>query len=590
MKYILGINLPMKSKCHESGVALIDLDGNIIFAANEERFSRNKLDGDFPELSIRKMFEYTGVNKDDIIYVAVPTLPRGLKAWRFAEFVFRERFLHLFRLKTYAVLSKILIREKSDKPYSDESGGFKIRYFWKDFIKTNFPNAQIRYVEHHVAHAAGAYFCSPWQRALFMTSDGAGNILTSLVGLAENGRLKVVAKTFLPHSLGSFWGSITKVCGFKSGTRHGGKVTGLAASGNPAKLIDKMRQAVWAEGLKIKSAPELFFDDSKLLPNWDSYEPERIKKLIGEVSREDVAAAAQQRLEEVVVEIVKNLRKKINCDKIVLAGGVFANVLLNQKILALDGIADIFVFPAMSDGGIALGSALLALSGLKGRTGSRLLPKRIADVYLGPRYSDEEIELAFKNHGLKYSKMETPAKAVAGLIYNNKIVALYQGRMEYGPRALGNRSIIYAPIDPTVNDWLNKKLNRSEFMPFAPVTMLEHIKACYIGIADDPVAARFMTVTYHCTDEMKAKAPACVHLDGTARPQVIERATNPYYYDIISEYHKLSGIPTLINTSFNMHEEPIVGSPEDAIRAFLDSGIDYLVMENYLCSFAENRK
>ena len=590
MKYILGINLPLKSKCHESGVALIDLDGNILFAANEERFSRNKLDGDFPERSIKKMFEYTGIAKEDIIYVAVPTLSRARKALRFAEFIFRERLSHLFRLKTYAVLSKILIREKSDKPYSDESGGFKIRYFWKDFIKTNFPNAQIKYVEHHVAHAAGAYFCSPWERALFATSDGAGNILTSLVGLAENGRLKAVAKTFLPHSMGSFWGSITKVCGFKSGTRHGGKVTGLAASGNPAKLIDKMRQAVWAEGLKIKTVPELFFDNSKLLPNWDSYEPERIKKLIGEATREEVAAAAQQRLEEVVVEIVKNLRKKIDCDKIVLAGGVFANVLLNQKILALDGISDIFVFPAMSDGGIALGSAFLTLSKMKERAGSRLLPKRIANVYLGPHYTNQEIETALEKQGLKYSKMETPAKTVAGLVHGNKVVALYQGRMEYGPRALGNRSIIYAPIDPTVNDWLNKKLNRSEFMPFAPVTMIEHVKNCYLGIAADPVAARFMTVTYHCTEAMKTKAPACVHLDGTARPQVIDRATNPYYYDIINEYYKLSGIPTLINTSFNMHEEPIVASPEDAIRAFLDSGIDYLVLENYLCGFAENQK
>jgi len=161
--------------------------------------------------------------------------------------------------------------------------------------------------------------------------------------------------------------------------------------------------------------------------------------------------------------------------------------------------------------------------------------------------------------------------------------------MEYGPRALGNRSIIYAPIDPTVNQWLNKKLNRSEFMPFAPVTMIEHIKENYIDIVADPIAAKFMTITYQCSDRMKRQAPACVHLDGTARPQVIKREDNPVYYDIINEYYKLSGIPSLINTSFNMHEEPIVASPTDAIRAFLDSGIDYLVMEDYLANFEDNR-
>jgi carbamoyltransferase len=389
--------------------------------------------------------------------------------------------------------------------------------------------------------------------------------------------------------LGTFWGSITKVCGFKSGTRHGGKVTGLAASGNPDKLIDKFRHVIRCDGMRIKAKSEFFFDPKTLIPDWGSYEPELMKKYIGEATREDVAAAAQKRLEEVVVEMVKNALKVIKCDKIVLAGGVFANVLLNQKILAIDGIDDIFIFPAMSDGGLTLGSAFYQLAEVKNKNNDKFLPKAIGNVYFGPNYTNAEIETALAELNLKYTKMTNPAKELAKLIYDNKIIALFTGRMEYGPRALGNRSIIYAPIDPTANDWLNKRLNRSEFMPFAPVTMIENIKENYIGIVDNPLAAKYMTITYHCTDKMNKDAPACVHIDGTARPQVITRGDNPYYYDIIDEYYKLSGIPTLINTSFNMHEEPIVASPKDAIRAFLDAGLDYLVMEDYLVSYEENK-
>ena len=185
--------------------------------------------------------------------------------------------------------------------------------------------------------------------------------------------------------------------------------------------------------------------------------------------------------------------------------------------------------------------------------------------------------------------MEDAAKTLAKYIHSKKIVAFYQGRMEYGPRALGNRSILYSPVDPAVNDWLNERLNRSEFMPFAPVTMREHVKDCYVDIVDDPVAAKYMTITYQCTDKMKSAAPACVHIDGTARPQVVFRQDNPRYYDIISEYYKLSGIPTIINTSFNMHEEPIVCTPEDALRAFLDARLDFLALGDFLLSYEENK-
>lgn len=631
-KYILGINLPLKSRCHEAGVALIDLDGNILYAANEERFSRKKLDGDFPELSISNMLEFTGISREDIIFAAIPSLAKHKKKYRFLEFLLKERLTHLFKPTTYKSIYKLFAAEKNAAQVKgqNQKKEFVMRYYWRDFLQDSFPKARIVEVDHHLAHAAGAYFTSPWDDALIVTCDGAGNLLSSIIAKGKKDKIKIIDKSFVPHSLGSFWGSVTKVCGFQSGTRHGGKVTGLAASGDASKHIDKIRQVIWADGMKIKIREDLFFDSSKLIPDWNSYMPEKLKEYLDNPTREDLAAAAQLRLEEVMTEIVKNANKKTTFSKVVLAGGVFANVLLNQKILELPFVEDIYVFPAMSDGGLALGSALQFLADLyrvnynsailtppleKGAGGildgnndrtftkTLFLPRPLKSVYLGPSYTDEAIEKALAENNIKYRKMTAPAQEVAELIHKDKVIALYQNRMEYGPRALGSRSIIYAPKDPEVNNWLNKKLNRSEFMPFAPVTLKEHIKENYflrchsrgggnpvrIEIPENPLAAKYMTVTYHCTDKMKKDAPACVHLDGTARPQVISREQNPYYYDIISEYYKLSNIPTVINTSFNMHEEPIVCSPQDAIRAFLDSGLDYLVMENYLCSWEENQ-
>src|SRR3989338_1277548 len=586
-QYILGINLPLQARCHESGVALIDMDGNVLFAVNEERLSHKKLDGDFPVLSIKSLFEYAGVEPEEIKYVAVPTLNLWQKALRFAEFMWRERRARIFSLSTYRTICRTLFGGKKPKDYKlnvdQEQETFTLIYFWRDFLKDNFPQAKTVLVDHHLSHAAGAYFTSPWPDALVITADGAGNLLSSIVATGSNGKIKILDKTFLPHSPGSFWGSITKACGFLSGTRHGGKVTGLAAAGDPAKLIDKMREAIWVGDLRFKVREDLFFDSRKLVPSWGSYEPARMKAHLGEASREDIAAAAQQRLDEVITEVVRNARKQVKFDKVVLAGGVFANVLTNQKVLELPGVSDVYVFPAMSDGGLALGAALYALSRQK-----QLLPKPLKTAYLGPDYSGVQIENYLTKIGAHYTKMTEAAKQVASLINDNKVVALYQGRMEYGPRALGNRSILYAPKDPAVNDWLNKRLRRSEFMPFAPVTLLEKIQECYVGITSDPVAAKYMTITYQCTPSMKQSAPACVHLDGKARPQTIKREDNPCYYDILAEYHKLSGIPTIINTSYNMHEEPIVCTPEDAVRAFADSGIDYLVMENYLLAISEN--
>ncbi len=584
MRYLVGLNLPMKSRCHESGVALIDENGEILFAMNEERLSRKKLDGDFPTRSIAAMFKHGGIDPKDVSHVAVPAIGGVKRYARFAEFLWRERLLWLYDPRNWPTLFKIFVGEKNAKKVvGQEQGSFVMQYYWRDFIKERFPNAAIVQVDHHTAHAAGAYYTSPWAEALIVTIDGAGNLLSSIIAEGKAGAIKIVDKTFIPHSLGSFWGSVTKVCGFASGTRHGGKVTGLAALGKPHKLIDAFRKVIWARGMRVQMQESAFFSQ-KLIPDWGAYEPERLRAIVGDASREDIAAAAQMRLEEVACEVVKNARKVVPHSKLVCAGGVFGNVRMNQKLLELAEVDDIYIFPAMSDGGLALGAALYTLAGQK-----KLMPQALKTPYLGPGYSDAETEQYLKEKGAVYTKEDNLPKKLAELLAADKVLALSHGRMEYGPRALGNRTMMYAAKDPKVNDWLNKRLNRSEFMPFAPVTLKEHIQDMYVGIAANPVAATYMTVTYECTDRMKQESPACVHVDGSARPQVIAREQNPFYYDVLNEYFKLTGIPTLINTSFNMHEEPIVCSPEDALRAFLASGVDYLVLGSFLLSFEENK-
>jgi len=215
---------------------------------------------------------------------------------------------------------------------------------------------------------------------------------------------------------------------------------------------------------------------------------------------------------------------------------------------------------------------------------------QLTDVYLGPEYTDAEIEQALDSSGLEYSRIEDIEPRIADLVAENKVVARFNGRMEYGPRALGNRSILYQAIDPAVNQWLNTRLGRTEFMPFAPATLYEDRDRCYQGMDGAEFTSQFMTITFDCTPWMREHCPAAVHVDGTARPQLVTRDSNPSFHQILSEYKRLTGLPSLINTSFNMHEEPIVCSPQDAIRSFVQGRLDYLAMGDYLIASPEQQK
>jgi len=265
---------------------------------------------------------------------------------------------------------------------------------------------------------------------------------------------------------------------------------------------------------------------------------------------------------------------------VALSGGIFGNVLINQKVHELDVVDHCFVHPGMSDCGMGIGAALAVFYDREPRPKENT---RCLDVvYLGPEYTEDEIKAALDATDVDYLRTDAIEEDVARLLAEGAVVARFDGRMEYGPRALGNRSILYQPNDPTVNDWLNEALKRTEFMPFAPAVLAEEAHRCFLNVEKAERTARFMTITFDCTDWMKQNCAGVVHIDGTARPQLVREQDNPSYYQIIKEYAAITGLPVIINTSFNLHEEPIVCSPEDAVRAFQLGHLDYLAIGRFL--------
>jgi carbamoyltransferase len=349
--------------------------------------------------------------------------------------------------------------------------------------------------------------------------------------------------------------------GFKP-SRHEGKIVGLAAYGDPRILVDIILGRFCQE-------PGLF----RILESNNIYFSRYLSTLFPKI---DVAAAYQRTLEIIATNYISHYIRRTGIDSIVLGGGVIANVKLNQRIYEIPGVKRIFVYPNMGDGGCGTGAAFLASrDSLKDR-------EAYNSVYFGPRYSTDLIRRELRAVGLHFNYLELIEPKIAQLIHEGRVVARFNDRMEYGPRALGNRSILYRASEPEVNQWLNQRLGRTEFMPFAPVTLYEERHRCYHHIDGAEYAAQFMTITFDCTDFMKQTCPAAVHVDGTARPQLIRQETNPSLYRILREYYQLSGIPSVINTSFNMHEEPIVNTPRDAVRAFLQGNLDYLAIGNFL--------
>ncbi|MEE2753844.1 MAG: carbamoyltransferase C-terminal domain-containing protein, partial [Candidatus Latescibacterota bacterium] len=369
------------------------------------------------------------------------------------------------------------------------------------------------------------------------------------------------------HTPGAYYGFVTAWAGFTPG-KHEGKITGLAAHGNPNLVLPYLRDRIDYSEAKFS-----FVNNGM----WASAEYEYLCPIFDRFSKEDVSAAIQEHLEDLAVRYVQQAVDKTGLGRIVLSGGIFANVKLNQRIREIRNVEDVYVHPNMGDGGLAVGSALASVADR-----SPISLEWIPNVYFGTDHEKTEIEEALRATDRSFHKSENVEHETARYLAEGYVVARSSGRMEYGPRALGNRSILYQATDTTVNKWLNERLNRTEFMPFAPAILRSHAEDHYRGYDPSHRAAEFMTITYEATDRCKSEAPAVVHVDGTARPQVVDEMTNPGFHTLLTEYKRLTGYPQVINTSFNMHEEPIVRTAEDAVRAFESSQLDVLALGDYI--------
>ena len=562
---ILGIN-----DSHDSGAAIIK-DGKIVAAINEERLNRIKLPWGFPTLSIKEVFKVSKINPNDVDAIAVAAkyskfMPRSYPTDEATLLMGSERKLvskvspYLgFILKTglWTKIQRFILASQTKERREKLRELLKKEYGFK---------CPIYFVDHHLSHAASAYYTCGKDNSLIITLDAQGDGLSGTVSMGRNGKIEILHEIGSYNSIAKYYAYVTKICGFKPG-RHEGKITGLAAYGKPIYLDVFNRFIHYHNGTIIN------YSGSK-----HESAVKKILNAIGGFKREDLAASIQEHVEMNVVKFIKYWMRKTNLRNVILAGGLFSNVKINQKIHEIKHLDYIFIHPNMGDGGLGTGAALQLYAE---KVGYEKIPS-INNVYFGPSYNDKEIEEELKKHKLKYKKSKSIQKEIARLIAKSKIVARFNGKMEYGPRALGNRSILYQATDKSVNDWLNKQLKRTEFMPFAPVTLAEDADECYENIEKAEVAALFMVITFNCKELMQERCPAIVHLDNTARPQLITRKINESYYKILKEYKKLTGLPTIVNTSFNMHEEPIVCTPEDAIRSFKQGHLDYLAIGNYL--------
>ena len=566
---------------HDASACLF-VDEKLVAAISEERLSRIKCDGyAIPQRAIDSVLECAGLKRKDIDRIAMThgNYPEHLVV---RETLVKEcerklsRLIRSIKGDTRTRLSHTgnVLGALSRKNMSFD-GHFRTRRFLSEQGFRSDANAI--FYRHHDTHAAAAAYYSGFQNAAVVTMDGSGDGYEyHTASRWSNGKLRqdIYADT-RGVSPGSFYAAITELLGFLP-LRHEGKILGLAAHGDPEVLSEQMSLAlrVASDGLHLDS-------DFASQPNGALRREEYLEKICRGQSRENVAAAAQMVFEKAIVAVIRNYMRQCGETNLALNGGVFANVKLNQKLAALPEVDSVFIFPGMSDTGNSVGAALLDLNLSRADFFSSPHPT-LEDVYWGPSFSDAELASLLHKKNLPFEQLteDELIERAATAIHAGRIVGWLQGRMEFGPRALGNRSMLAAPTDASINKSLNDRLGRTEFMPFAPSALVEHADQLFPDLAKCAHSAEFMTITSRVAPEWHSRIPAVVHVDGTARPQVVKYQKNKKYHRLISKYYELSGIPLLLNTSFNVHEEPIVCAPDDAIRAWQDKRIDDLAMGN----------
>lgn len=553
--YILGI-------CNdETASACLMKDGRIVAAASEERFSRIKMDSSFPNESIKFCLDFAGIAITDIEAIAY--------AWHkgFSTDLLENYLNRLADLQNDDLSLSILKERIYWELHRDSSK----RLEFDDWIAQNIDvrRTQVMDFYHHEAHAASASFLSPFNSGIVLTADGRGDFESTTIWrfdrLSEKPLTKIYSATSA-DSLGYFYGRITGLLGYRP-MRHEGKITGLAAFGNPKEALQLCKKMIDVVDGKIISNLGPFY-----VPFFQPYDPILIDA-ISKFPPESLAAAAQLHLETMLSRLLEHYLVQFSEPKVNLmcAGGVFGNVRVTQRLKELPRINSAFVQPQMGDGGLCLGAASLANERLS-RWNSSTEPKTksLNSMFLGPNPKFPE-STNFRVPTNIFLENQAP-DIMARSLNANKVIGLIQGRMEFGPRALCNRSILYKTSDTSINDWLNKRMRRTEFMPFAPVIRREKAREIIKNYKEDDKTLDFMTSTVEVTEKFKKLCPAVVHVDNTARPQLVSVDSHPFIWKVLQSWENLTGELSLVNTSFNAHEEPIISSVAEGIAA-LDQGI-----------------
>ena len=564
--YSLGISCYY----HDSAAAILK-DGYVVAAVEEERFSRKKFDDGFPRMAIDWCLKEAGITAEQINSVAFYDKP-VLKFERLLD-----NYIAVAPRGLYSFLNVI-------------PKWIHKRLWIKEEIKKHLQGYQgnIIFPEHHMSHAAHTFFTSPFDEAAILTIDGVGEWSTTSFGSAENTSIKLINDIRWPHSIGMFYSAFTYFLGFKVNEGEY-KLMGLSAYGKP-----KYYDLILNEILDVKNDGSLHlnlkyfaFTHDKVMTNQNFSDlfgiPRREEEAKAEQIHYDIAASAQLVLEEILLKMVNHIHQKTKMKNLCLGGGVALNGVANYRILKEGPFENLHIPPSPGDAGSAVGCAqYLYYCHKKNKRIVKQNSERIKNnVYVGPSFSNNAIKLFLEENNIdyKYLEREQLLQTTANLISEQNIVGWYQGKMEWGPRALGNRSILADPRDGRMKDILNEKIkHRESFRPFAPSILEEYVSEYF----DIEITSPYMLLV--APVKKPEKIPAVTHVDGTGRLQTVSKDTNPLYYDLINEFYKITKVPVIVNTSMNVMGEPIVTSPDQAFKMWASTEMDDLVMGNYLVS------
>ena len=566
--------LAISAYFHDSSACILK-NGKIIAAADEERFTRKKHDAGFPANAIRFCMKEADVTEvDAVAYFESPM-----------EKLHRIRASFKRNLPSYKLFRGVL------ESWAEKKLPHKVRKKVREIGIA----APVIFLNHHLCHAASSYLLSPFKKSAILTIDGVGEVYTNTIGIGPGKEIILKKAIEFPDSIGLLYSAVTAFLGFKVNNDEY-KVMGLAPYGNPKRYYAEMKSLIkqMDDGSYRLNMDPFDFEAGESMCN------EKMGRLFGIKKREkegevrqahkDIAAALQTVTEKAVLKILEELYKETKCDNLCLAGGVALNSVLNGKILSETGFKRIFIQPSAGDSGTVMGAAHYLYHMLD----PNAKRERMVHSYYGPEYTDKEIKGYLDENKVKYYEFKSRKELLdktAALLVDKKVVGWFHGRMEWGPRALGNRSILASPCYEDMRDILNAKVKHREmFRPFAPVVCADDASKYFECDMPLPEPADYMLMVYPIRKKWHRKIPAVTHVDGSGRLQSIRRNQNPLYYDLIKIFGRKSGIPMLVNTSFNIRGEPIICTPHDAYRCMMGTGIDCLVMGKFLIRRKDNPK